>query len=117
MELNFFEPEHAPQPKEKVKIERLSAKAYPDGWRLRVNVDVTPFQERPSLEVMLISADGRPVAEIAIIETMHKSMEFTIHLRGVSTPNGNYTLAADLYYGDDRSQVQHRLEVPFSIQV
>jgi hypothetical protein len=116
MDIHFVDPEHVPQPRDKTKIEKLAARPYPDGWRVRVNVDVTPFQERPSLEVQVITAAGKVIAQLSIIETMHHSMEFTVHVRGLSNPNGDYTLTADLYY-EDRTDVAHHAETPFTIQV
>lgn len=114
MELNFFESNDIPQPRDQIKIEKLKAAPYPDGWRVRVGVDVTPFQERPSLEINLFTAQGKNVAQLSVIETMHRSMEFTIHIRGVQSQIGDYILRAELYY-DERTHVQHQMETPFSI--
>lgn len=116
MDINFVDPQHVPQPRDQIKIESLAARPYPDGWRVRVNVDVTAFQERPSLEVEVRTAEGKPIAQLSIIETMHKNMEFTVHIRGLTNPNGNYALSAELYY-DDRTNVIHRAETQFTIKV
>ena len=43
---------------EETKINSLSAQPYPDGRRLRVNLEVTPFQKRPYIEVILQDANG-----------------------------------------------------------
>jgi hypothetical protein len=37
---------------EETKIATLSAQPYPDGRRLRVNLEITPFQKRPYIEVI-----------------------------------------------------------------
>lgn len=117
MELQFVEPQDVPQPRDKVKIERLEAQPYPDGWRIKLNVEVTAFQERPSLELRVLRAeDEYLVAELSVIETMHRSMEFTVHVRGVPSPNGRYIAQADLYY-DERTTPQDQREVAFSIAV
>lgn len=113
--INFFDEQDVPQPRERVKIERLDAKPYPDGWRVKLTIDVTPFQERPNLEVRLKTAEGREVAELSIIETMHKNMEFTLHIRGVNSPYGQYLLETDLYY-DDRANPQQRETLNFSVE-
>jgi hypothetical protein len=115
MEINFFDPQHVPQPKDNIRIESLKASPYPDGWRVRVAVDVTPFQERPSLAVKLIKDGQTEVGSLDIIETMHRNMEFTIHIRYVASPVGAYTLTAALYFGDDPKQSQHQVETQFSI--
>lgn len=104
-----------PQPRDKVKIERLEVKPYPDGWRVKINVDVTPFQERPSLELYIHTAAGKLIASPSVIETMHAKMEFTVHVRGVPSPDGDYTAEAALYY-EDRSAPTDRRQVAFSIK-
>ena len=116
MDIELFEPEDFPQPAANVKIERLTAVAYPDGWRVRLGVEVTPFLERPSLEITVKAADGRSVLPISlsVIETMHHSMEFTVHIRGVSNPAGEYVARAELYY-EAFDQPQAQAETPFSI--
>ncbi|MCS6870453.1 MAG: hypothetical protein NZ571_03250 [Anaerolineae bacterium] len=117
MNIQFVEPNQVPQPRDKVRIERFEVKPYPDGWRIKLNVDVTPFQERPSLELRVLRLpEERVIAELTIIETMHRQMEFTVHVRGVSSPNGDYIAQADLYY-DERTAPQDQREVSFSISV
>ena len=115
--IDFFQSSDIPQPKDKIKVEKLEAKPYPDGWRVKVVVDVTPFLERPSLEIRVRSAEGRLVSEMSVIETMIRHMEFTVHIRGVTSPMGDYVAQAALYYGEDPTQSQHSIEVPFSIKV
>ncbi|MBK8781386.1 MAG: hypothetical protein IPO22_06200 [Anaerolineales bacterium] len=86
---------------EETKIVTLSAQPYPDGRRLRVNLEVTPFQKRPYIEVTLHNADGDEVASTNIVEPMSWKLEFTMHLRGeLRNP---YTLNARLYYPDGPS--------------
>ncbi len=115
MEINFFEQDGVPQPRHKIKIERLAVSPYPDGWRVRINVDVTPFQERPNLELTIRAADGRTIAQLSIIETMHRTMEFTVHLRGVSNPAGDYICHADLYYDEASAAPQDQAEIRFTV--
>lgn len=103
MTINFFEPGDIPQPKEKVKFTLLNADVYPDRWRIKVNVNLTPFQVRPNVAIVLVRdlPDDEPpqvVADMTIIETMHKNMEFTMHIRYVDDPQGVYWLKARLYY-------------------
>jgi hypothetical protein len=86
---------------EETKINSLSAQPYPDGYRLRVNMEVTPFQKRPYIEVVLHDADGDEVASTSIVEPMSWKLEFTMHIRGeLKNP---YTLNARLYYPDGPS--------------
>ena len=118
MDINFFESADVPQPRDKIKIERFEAKPYPDGWRIRIIIEVTPFQERPSLEIRVQTdeQDGkRHVAELSVIETMTRHMEFTVHIRGVPSPVGQYIAEADLYY-ENLDAPQDRRAVPFTVE-
>src|SRR3990172_4958331 len=98
--MDFFFPEdnlNRMTPQE-TRITSLSAEPYPDGYRLRVNIEITPFQKRPSLEVLLTDSDGNEVASSSIVEPMSWKLEFTMHIRGeLKNP---YTLVAKLFYPD-----------------
>ncbi len=86
---------------EETKIASLSAQPYPDGRRLRVNIEVTPFQKRPYIEVHLNDSNGDEVASTNIVEPMSWKLELTLHIRGeIANP---YTLHARLYYPDGPS--------------
>jgi len=115
MDINFFESSDVPQPKDKIKIEKLEAKPYPDGWRVKVVIEVTPFQVRPNLEIRVKTVEGRVVSELSVIETMHRHMEFTIHIRGVTSPVGAYAVEVDLFY-DTPATPQDQRVFPFSIE-
>ena len=87
---------------EETKISSLTAQPYPDGYRLRVNIEITPFQKRPYLEVTLNDSNGDEVASTSIVEPLSWKLEFTMHIRGEL--NNPYTLNARLYYPDGPSK-------------
>lgn len=95
----FFPEDHLQRATpEETGITSLTAEPYPDGYRLRVNIEITPFQKRPHLEVTLSDADGEEIASSSIIEPLSWKMEFTMHIRGeLRNP---YTLEARLFYPD-----------------
>ena len=98
--MDFFFPEDNLQrmTPEETRITSLSAEPYPDGYRLRVNIEVTPFQKRPYIEVTLNDADGEEVASSSIVEPLSWKLEFTMHIRGeLKNP---YTVEAKLFYPD-----------------
>ena len=98
--MDFFLPEDHLQrmTPEETRITSLTAEPYPDGYRLRVNLEMTPFQKRPHIEVVLNDADQEEVASSSIVEPMSWKIEFTMHLRGeLKNP---YTLVAKLFYPD-----------------
>jgi hypothetical protein len=86
---------------EETKIISLTAQPYSDGYRLRVNIEVTPFQKRPYIEVTLHDANGDEVASTNIVEPMSWKLEFTMHIRGEL--NNPYALNAKLYYPEGPS--------------
>jgi len=83
---------------EETRITALAAEPYPDGYRLRVNIEITPFQKRPHLEILLKDANDDEIASTSIIEPMSWKIEFTMHVRG--DLNNPYTLEARLFYPD-----------------
>jgi len=105
--INFFlqNNDHL-KPRDEVRIEKLGAEAMPDGRRIKVQMEVTPFRERPSFEIALFDEAQRKVGGTTVIEAMTFRMEFVLHLRGVTEPAGTYTLRAALYY-EDPSAPQH----------
>ena len=98
--MDFFLPEDnlTRATPEETRITSLSAEPYPDGYRLRVNIETTPFQKRPHIEAILMDASGDEIASTTLIEPMSWKLEFTMHIRGEL--NNPYTLEAKLFYPD-----------------
>lgn len=114
--MDFFFPEDQLQrmTPEETRITSLIVQPYPDGYRLHVNIEMTPFQKRPHLEVILIDAEGDEVASTTIVEPLTWKLEFTMHIRGeLKNP---YTVEARLFYPDgpnsDRQTFQFSVEPP-----
>ena len=101
--MDFFFPEDSlnRMTPEETRIKTLSAEPYPDGYRVHVNIEVTPFQKRPHIEVVLTDASGDEIGSTTIVEPMTWKMEFTMHIRGEL--NNPYTLEARLFYTDGPS--------------
>lgn len=86
---------------EETRITSLSAEPYPDGRRLRVNIEMTPFQKRPHLEITLSNGDREEIASVSVVEPLTWKIEFTMHIRGeLKNP---YSLDAKLFYPDGPS--------------
>lgn len=115
MEINLFNDANlVPQPRHKIRIESFSASPYPDRFRVKVNLKLTPFQERPNLVITARRSDGVQVSDLDVIATMHFDNEFTMHIRGLNEPSGDYTLTAELYY-ETRDPPQDKCEISFII--
>ena len=98
--MDFFFPEDGLQraaPAD-THITSLHAEPYPDGERVRVDLEITPFETRPHIEMILSDADGSEVATASIVEPMAWKLEFTMHLRGAT--RSPFKLEARLYYPD-----------------
>jgi hypothetical protein len=108
MTMDFFFPEdHLDRmTPEETRITSLSAEPYPDGRRLHVNIEMTPFQKRPHLEVTLTDGEGGEIASTSVVEPLTWKIEFTMHLRGeLKNP---YSLEATLYYPEGPSAEPQR---------
>ena len=102
--MDFFFPEDnlARMVPEETEITSLSAEPYPDGYRVHVHIQMTPFQKRPHVDVLLKDADGEEIASTTIVEPLSWKIEFTMHIRGEL--NNPYALEARLYYPDGPSK-------------
>jgi hypothetical protein len=115
----YDENQDAPEPREKedVRFTEVKIKPYADGRRVRLNFKVTPFFERPSVDMTVTNALGDEVAALSLIEAMDTEFEFTIHLRGPA-PQGEHTLRLTMFYpksddapADERQIVDERREM------
>lgn len=97
MDIFFQDPNEIPLPPSEVRILEFNATPYPDKKRVRIYLELTPFQQRPSLDVNTVNSEGLQVSQISIIETMSRKLEFTIHLRDLN-PLGKYLISAQVFY-------------------
>ncbi len=109
MDIFFADPNEVPLPPDEVRIQVLKCEPWPDGKRVRVTIEVDPFQKRPSAEIEVKNQAGQTVAAVSVIETMDRKMEFNLHLREKES-HGTYQLSAVLYYSE--SQDAEGDEVP-----
>ena len=97
MDIFFQDPTDIPLPPGEVRIRQFQAEPWPDGRRVRVTLELTPFLKRPNGEIRITDSQGAEAANISIIETMEPKMEFTMHLRGDEL-HGPYTASARIFY-------------------
>ena len=91
---------------------QLSAEPWPDGRRVRVGIVLTPFLERPNIEVVITDEEQQEAAAIHIIEIIDNRMSFTMHLRSKQT-GGVFTLTASLNYPEHGAV--HRDSITFTV--
>ena len=95
----FSNIDEAPVPPAEVRIRELAAKPRRDRARIDVHFALTPFQQRPNIEVAINDSAGRQVSALSIVEAIDPVMDFTMHLREAQT-GGQYTLEMLVFYAD-----------------
>jgi hypothetical protein len=113
--MEFFFPEDNLQrtPPEETKILSLTAEPYEDGRRMRVNIEMSPFEKRPHLEVTLTDTANKEISTASFVEPMAWKLEFTLHLR-TEPADGPLDLEARLYYPDGPEAEPVRVHVELS---
>lgn len=102
------------RPRDEIEVEDIIAAPYPDNRRVKVTVVVTPFRERPNLEIAILDAAERIVASTSAIALMNFRSSYVMHLRGMDDPTGSYTIRVQLYY-ESPDEAQHTHSVTLDI--
>lgn len=120
LNMEFFFPElsedggNLPVPPEEMRFLELRAEPVRDDGplRTRVYIEVTPFRQRPHIDVALTNAEGDEIASVNIIEPMQRKNVITLHIRGPQQ-SGAFTLHARLYYpdGPECDTAEHRFVI------
>lgn len=104
--------------REDVRITEIKTEVSPEGRRVAVDIIMTPFIERPSLQVRILNASGEKAAALSIVESLDTTVGVVMHLRD-QQPTQEYTLQALLYFaspGSERTRQDiHTKEVSFTI--
>ncbi len=117
MRIEFFEdPLKEPHSREDVRFKQLGLYIFDDRRRVAVGFDITPFRERPSIDVLITNESGAEEASLSIIEAMQSNFNLTMHLRNPSQDQ-NYQVQAYLYYrtSDGIRQVVDRISRKFDL--
>ncbi len=111
MNVTFFEMGANPRPPEEVQVEQLNIYPHPDQRRVMISMVITPFTEKPNLEVQMFNGNGAQVASTSILEIASSKLEPTLHIRGEQTDE--YLVRVHLYY--EQNPPQQTLEAKFSM--
>jgi hypothetical protein len=117
MNITFFDdPLEGPRVPEEVRVRQIGIYIHEDKRRVAVGVEMTPFRQRPSLEITLKNARGETAATMTVIEALRPEISFTLHLRD-SNPTVEYETAVTLYYATPETERQnvHTATVYFDI--
>lgn len=113
MFIQIEDPSDLPRPPEEVQIRSLDIEPYPDGRRLRVSMELTPFLEPPDLALRVLDEQGEEEADVSIISAQQTRLSLTVHLRSRELI-GDYIIEAVILY-DDLGQVsrfERAIELP-----
>ena len=99
MDIFFTNPDDVPLPPEKMEIRELSAVPFEDGKRVSIEFEITPFQQRPNLEITVFNQENRIVSSLSVVEAIENKMTFTLHLKEAK-PIGIYQVAMELFYAE-----------------
>jgi hypothetical protein len=117
MRIDFYDDPAQPlRPPEEVRISQMELSVYPDGRRVAVTFALTPFRQRPSIDLAVTNARGERAAALTVIETLDPNLSLTVHLRD-KPPAGPYEMRAALYYifPEEGRVVVHSQAVTFDV--
>ena len=101
MDIFFSDPSETPLHRDDVRILDLKAEAYPDGRRVRVSIELTPFLEKPNGDIVITNGEGLCVAEASFIGTIVSNFDMTLHLRHSRQEIGEFTASATIFFTDE----------------
>lgn len=101
MDINFFDPSDVPLPPDEIHIRELRVEPLPDHRRIRIFLEITPFQQKPNCEIKIFTPSGMEDASLSIIEAIDYKMQFTVHLKTESS-EGEYKVLVDVYYFEEQ---------------
>ena len=98
MRIEFFDdPLQTPKPPEEVRLKQVGLFVHEGGRRVSIGFDMTPFLQRPSVEVRMVNGNDELAATLSVIEVLQPNFSMTMHLRD-KQPTDLYTVDVVLYY-------------------
>ncbi len=113
MFIQIEDPSDMPRPPEEVHIRSLQVEPYPDGRRMRVSIELSPFQQAPDLSLRVLNSQGEEVADLSIIAAHQTKLGLTVHLRDPE-PQGQFTFETMVLYEDlgEVNRLQQLIDLP-----
>jgi hypothetical protein len=97
MDIFFNNPNVVRLPPEEVRLREVHITDLPKSGRVKIHLELTPFQKRPDISVSITSFSGKEAARTTILETMLTKLELTMHLREPELGR-EYTVETTVYY-------------------
>lgn len=109
--IDFFDNSaETPKVREDVRLNKIGLYVYPDGRRIAVGFDMTPFLEPPSVQVTALNQLGMQAGSLTVIQANEANFYLVMHLRDAE-PTNPYHISVELFYRteDGDRQVVHTL--------
>jgi hypothetical protein len=111
LDIFFNDPNVVRLPPEEVHLREVRIMVQADTGRVKIHLELTPFQKRPNITVSITSASGKEAARATILETMLTRLELTMHLREPD-PGSEYSVETTVFYqkipqpGEEEVEIQ-----------
>jgi hypothetical protein len=111
LDIFFNDPNVVRLPPEEVRLREVRIMVQADTGRVKIHLELTPFQKRPNITVSITSASGKEAARATILETMLTRLELTMHLREPD-PGSEYSVETTVFYqkipqpGEEEVEIQ-----------
>ncbi len=99
-------------PPERVRVRSIEIDPYPDRRRLKTRLVLTPFQEPPNIDIVILDSAGEELASSSIVQPTQNVLELTLHLRR-QTIDGHHT--ARVLIRNGKSEIETHEEKSFLI--
>ncbi len=118
MDIKFFDNTfELPKAREDVRFKQIGLFVYDDLRRVAVGLELTPFLERPCIDIIVHNSEGVVAGSMVIIETLSPNITLTMHLRD-RQPTEMYELTAQIYYDHPEKKTRenyHQEVVRFAV--
>ncbi len=105
------------KPPAETRLLNMHAEPSSDGKRLKVVLSITPFEQRPYLDLALTDSKGVLIVASSIVEPINSELELNLHIRkALANPGDELNLTAIISYPDigevDRQNLAVRFPFP-----
>jgi hypothetical protein len=97
--MNIFlqDPNEVRLPPEEVRLKAVQITPAKNSGRVRIQIELTPFQKRPNIEVNITGPSGKEASHASVLETILAKLEVTMHIREYQ-PEKEYRVETKVYY-------------------
>jgi hypothetical protein len=98
MDIERTEGDNIPRLPGDVRFRSVTAEPNADRQRVKLTYELTPFLQRPDIDIRLEGPPGTLLGSVTIIETMDTRLSLTVHLRADAPAEGCFEVISILGY-------------------